>query len=231
MVALATMDNDIICFDDMLGFQTAVQNAGMSIVSAVNDAMTMQRPTLVFSMGYDCGRLTVNATKYAMQSLKKLGYGKIDLLQIPETKTAIEDVVKAIKTRYTGGAFTIVMSEGCAATLSGTDDGEHKKYKTTDYAKEIINLTGIDFKVLNTDYRQRSGAPVRKDVLLAKRFAAKASELISQDKWNYVIGSFEGKVIARPIDEVSYILNTQKPSLHWFNAKNLCIGEVRDILI
>lgn len=226
IVALATMDNDISCFDDVLGFETAVQNAGASIAACWNDAMTMQRPTMVFSMGYDCGRLAVNATKHAICK-----YGaEIDMLQIPETETSPEEVAAKINERYKGGAFTIVISEGCCKPSSGTADGIHKTYSTSEYAQKIMELTGIKFKVITADYRQRSGNPVPQDVLLAKKYASKASELIDQGKWNYAIGSVEGQVVALPFEEVIEVLKTQNSSSNWYGTRRVYLGAIEEII-
>lgn len=226
IIALATMDNDIWCFDDMLGFQTAVQNSAASIDACSNDAQTMQRPTMVFAMGYECGRLAVNSVKYA-----RYNYGtKIDLLHIPETGVAIEDVAAKIRNAYTGGDFTIVISEGvCKST--GTNDGTHKKFSTNEYAKKLMELSGIEFKVLTPDYMQRSGAPVIEDRALALQFAKTASQLVLDEKWNHVIGSLNGKVVTKPFEEIIEILNTQSSSSAWYVTPKMSLDGVMDILI
>lgn len=226
IVALATMDNDICVFDDMLGFQTAVENSAVSIDACSNDAQTMQRPTIVFSMGYECGRLAVNAVKHAREH-----YGtKVDLLHIPETDVAIEDVAAKVKKEYNGGDFTMVISEGvCKST--GTNDGTHKKFSTGEYAKKLMELSGIEFKVITPDYMQRSGAPVNRDKLLAIRFAKKASELVMANKWNYVIGSADGNVIAKPFEEIVEVLRTQNSSSPWYDFPKMSLDSVSDILI
>jgi len=227
IVALATMDNDILCFDDVLGFETAVQRAGESIAACYNDAMTMQRPTMVFSMGYDCGRLAVNATKHAVFK----GGAHIDMLQIPERETSVEEVAAKIKEKYKGGAFTVVISEGCCKPSSGTADGIHKTYSTSEYAQKIMDLTGIKFKVINIDYMQRSGSPVADDILLAKKFAQKAIELIQRKNWNCAIGSINGEVVAKPFEEVIEVLKTQDVSSNWYGTHKISLDKVRDIIV
>ena len=214
IVPLATMDNDILCFDNVLGFETAVQNAGASIAACYNDAHTMQRPTIIFCMGYDCGRLAVKATEYAINK-----YGaKIDMLQIPETQTAIEDVAAQVKKKYKGGAFTFVISEGCCKSSEVTTEGTHKSFSTTEYANQLMDLTGIKFKVLTPDYMQRSGNPVKEDIKLAQAFAKKTIELINNGQWNQVIGSKNGKIISMPFEEVMKVLETQNVSSDWYGT-------------
>lgn len=226
IVALATMDNDICCFDNMLGCETAVQNLAASINACSNDAQTMQRPTMVFAMGYECGRLAVNAVKYA----RKVYGTKIDSLHIPETDVAIEDVAAQIKDKYKGGDFTIVISEGvCKST--GTNDGTHKEFSTSEYAQKLMELSGIKFKVLTPDYNQRSGIPVNKDKLLALRFAKKAEELISKGQWNQVIGSNRGEIVVKPFEEVIEVLNNQNSSSPWYATPKMFLDDVKDILI
>lgn len=230
IVPLATMDNDILCFDNVLGFETAVQNAGASIAACYNDAHTMQRPTMIFCMGYDCGRLAVKATEHAM-----IKYGaEIDMLHIPETQTSVEDVAAQIKKEYKGGAFTIVISEGCCKS-SETEAGIHKSYSISEYANVIMRLTGIKFKVLTPDYMQRSGNPVKEDIELAEAFAKKAFKLIDNGQWNHVIGSKNGEIIAMPFEEVMKVLETQNVSSDWYGTtwdSKVYIGYgVEDILV
>ena len=226
IIALATMDNDIWWFDNMLGFETAVQNSAASINACSNDAQTMKRPTMVFAMGYDCGRLAVSGVKHAR---KHFGT-KIDLLHIPETNVAIEDVAAKIRKSYNGGDFTIVIGEGVCKSV-GTDDGTHKKFSTDEYAKKLMELSGIEFKVLTPDYMQRSGAPVYEDRVLALRFARMASHLVNQGKWNHVIGSVNGDVIAKPFEEIIEVLNTQNSSSPWYETPKMSLDDVEEILI
>lgn len=228
IVPLATMDNDVSGFDNILGYQTAVERCAASITACASDAWTMNRPTMVFTMGYDCGRVAVGATKFARKN-----YGaKIDLLNIPETGTDIEYVAYQIRKLYKGGAFTAVFSEGVCKTESGTNDGIHKKFGTDDYAQKLIELTGIKFKVLHPDYMQRSGFPVEADKKLAKDMACETHRLIDGGYWNYVIGSNEGKVISRPFDEVIENLEKQKSyTFEWYRSSLLSLDDVSDILI
>ena len=227
IVPLATMDNDIQCFDDILGYRTAVAHAAASIAACSNDARTMNRPTMVFEMGYECGRLSVAAVDYARNAYS----AKIDMLHIPETNVAIEDVASKIKRSYKGGDFTIVISEGACKTSDGTNDGIHKHFGTADYANKIMELTGIKFKVLTPDYMQRSGMPVEMDRKLAYKFAKEAHQLIKAKNWNQVIGSINGKVTSIPIEEVVEVLNNQKPSMDWYSTKRVSLDGVNDILI
>lgn len=227
IVPLATMDNDVLCFDNVLGFETAVQNAGASIAACYNDAHTMQRPTMIFCMGYDCGRLAVNATKHAITK-----YGaKIDMLLIPENNVSIDDLAAQVKREYKGGAFTIVISEGCCKSSEVTTEGVHKSFSTTEYANQLMDLTGIKFKVLTPDYMQRSGSPVKEDIELAKKFSSAAFELIDAGQWNHVIGSRNGEIITMPFEEVMKVLETQDSSSDWYNTSKVSLDAVRDILV
>lgn len=229
-IPLATMDNDVCCFDDVLGFETAKQYSAASINACSNDARTMQRPTIVFSMGYECGRLAVAATNTARRV-----YGtKIDMLHIPETRVAIEDVANKIKKDYNGGDYTIVISEGvCKAEQSdqANDNGTHKKFDVNDYSEKLKQLTGINFKVMIPDYVQRSGNPVRLDLKLAKKFAIKTVDLINSGKWNYVIGSIKGEITAMPLEKVYEVIIKQNASSAWYTTPKLSIEKLSDILV
>lgn len=226
IVPLATMDNDICCFDNMLGFQTAVEHSAASISACCSDAQTMNRPTIIFAMGYECGRLAVKAVEYARGV-----YGsKIDMLHIPETGVAIDDVAAKIRKSYNGGAFTIVISEGvCKST--GTSDGVHRHFSTAEYAQKLMDLTGIKFKVLTPDYMQRSGRPVRSDRELALKFADEALRLVEAGEWNRAIGSINDEVVSKPFEEIIEVLENQNASSEWYSTPNVSLEEVKDILI
>lgn len=226
IVPLATMDNDICCFDNVLGFKTAVAHSAASISACCSDAQTMNRPTIVFTMGYECGRLAVNSVKAA-----RFVYGaKVDMLHIPETCISIEDVALKIKRSYKGGAFTIVISEGVCKS-AGTSDGMHRHFSTAEYAQKLMDLTGIKFKVLTSDYMQRSGPPVNSDKKLALKFAKEALKLLEAGEWNHVIGSINDEIVSKPFEEVIEVLNNQSASSEWYATLNVSLEEVKDILI
>ena len=234
IVVLATMDNDVPGFDNTLGFPTAVQSAGESIIACVNDAMTMQRPMIIFILGYDCGRLAVNAVKYANEKLKS--YGKVDLLQIPERKLSSKSYPKMladkVRDSYNGGAFTIVVSEGCCEKKQKKEDkGIHKTYDTERFVRRVQKLTGIKFKTIKIDYRARSGCPVNMDRRLATQFAKKTFELIEEGKWNHVIGSMDGKIVAKPFEEVASDIRRDMKPMEWYNASYVSLDKVKDILV
>ena len=228
IVPVATMDNDVSHFDTVLGYDTARTSAGYAINACVNDALTMQRPTAIILMGYECGRLGVGSVDFARE---KLGC-KVDMLHIPETEVAIEDVARKINKEYHGGAFTIAISEGVCKAETVTNEGQHKKFSTADYMKKLSALTGIEFKVLTPDYVQRSGIPTQKDVDLAKKFAIRAAGLIEDGTWNYVIGMKNGSVEILPLEKTVELINEQKNSIaEWYSTKEMSLDRVKDILI
>ena len=227
IVPVATMDNDVAYFDTVLGYDTARTSAGYAINACVNDAHTMQRPTAIILMGYECGRLGVGSVNFARETLGT----KVDMLHIPETQVAIEDVARKIKKEYHGGAFTIAISEGVCKAESGNDEGQHKKFSTGDYMKKLSALTGMEFKILTPDYVQRSGIPTQKDIDLAKKFAMRAAGLIEDGTWNYVIGMKNSSVEILPLEEAVELINKQNAKSKWYSTDEMSLDRVKDILI
>ena len=81
------------------------------------------------------------------------------------------------------------------------------------------------------DYMQRSGPPVKKDILLAKKFASKANSLIERKEWNYAIGSINGEVVAKPFDEVTEVLRTQNVHSNWYATSKVSLGTLKNIIV
>lgn len=210
-VLLATMDNDVSCFDNCLGFETAVQNNAESIIAGISDAYTMQRPTLVFTMGYENGRVAFEAGLKAQEKT-----GKVDFIYLPESGKNIDEFAQYLKDNFKGkGTFVGVCSEGVCLSTDGAD-GIHKKFNISSFCKEVEEKSGISFKVLQGDYRQRSGVPVPKDLVLAQKYAKRAFQLVSNKNWNNVIGGNNAsyrscEIVGRIIDKQDFAWTT------WFN--------------
>ncbi len=210
-VLLATMDNDVSCFNNSLGFETAVQNNAEAIVAGVSDAYTMQRPTLIFTMGYDTGDVALRAGLKAQELT-----GKVNFIYLPESGMNIDEFSHYLKTNYAGrGTFVGVCSEGVCNSIGGTD-GVHKKFNINSFCAEVEAKSGISLKVLQGDYRQRSGIPVKSDVELARKYAKRAFWLVSEHFWNQVIGGSDANFL--PFDQVSSVIEKQDSSWStWFN--------------
>ena len=219
IVPIATMDNDLPCFDNTLGFATAVDNMANSICSASWDAYTMDRHCVIFSMGYHCGRVAACATKLAVQR-----GALVDLLQIPEYSSSVKDVAKYV---IKNNSKLIVVSEGCCVSQN-VAKGVHQTYDTNKYVRSLKRLTGFEWKSIVADYRQRSDVPVSADKRLANDFAQRAYHLASRGIWNQVIGSCNGEVINLPLSEVANALTSSEP-VDWF--KTIDLSDIKDILM
>ena len=210
-VLLATMDNDVSCFDNCLGFKTAVQYNAETIVAGISDAYTMQRPTLVFTMGYDTGKVALEAALRAQEKT-----GKVNFVYLPESGRNADEFARYLKDNFKGkGTFVGVCSEGVCCSTGGAD-GIHKKFDISSFCKEVEEKSGIPFKVLQGDYRQRSGLPVAEDLELAKKYVKRAFELVSDGCWNQVIGGSNAGTL--PCEFVGAVINQQDSVwTTWFN--------------
>ena len=208
-VLLATMDNDVCCFENSLGFDTAVKNNVDTIIAGISDAYTMQRPTMIFTMGYDTGIVAYEAGLRAQELT-----GKVNFIYLPESQMDINMFSKYLKENYYGaGTFVGVCSEGVCRSIGGAD-GIHKKFEISEFCAEVTKKSGISFKALQGDYRQRSGVPTKFDVELARKYAKRAHELVLTEQWNQVIGGDDANYLPFNFVKDTILSNNTRPYLH-----------------
>ncbi|MBS1960217.1 MAG: 6-phosphofructokinase [Bdellovibrionales bacterium] len=148
-----TIDNDIPCTDDTIGFDTAV-NTGIQLIDKIRDtASSHDRIFLVEVMGRHSGMIALHTG---------MG-GGAETIVVPEVRTTVNSIVEAIERGVRRGKTSsiIVVAEGCQ--FGGA----------TPLAKELTKR-GYSPKLAILGHTQRGGSPSAHDRLLASTLGAVA---------------------------------------------------------
>ena len=161
-----TIDNDIVCTDYTIGFDTAA-NTAVECVDRLRDTMqSHERCSVVEVMGRHAGYLAL----YVGMSV-----GATAVL-VPEKEYNFkEDVAEKIRRARLNGKtnFMIVVAEGA---VSGVEVG-----------KQIQAELGLDPRVTILGHIQRGGNPTAKDRVMATRMGYEAVRVLAEGRTNRVI--------------------------------------------
>ncbi len=199
-----TIDNDLWGTDMTFGFQSAVDIATNVIDCIHTTATSHGRVFIIECMGHKAGWLTLNAGIA----------GGADVILIPELPYDINAVIKCIKNRTKSGkSFSILaVAEGAISKEIAELPKKKRKeaianlmYPSISYkiAHEIEEATGQETRVSVPGHFQRGGSPDSYDRLLATRFGAAAGQLIIDEKYGFMTGLVNGRVIPVPLKEVA----------------------------
>ncbi len=165
-----TIDNDIVCTDYTIGFDTCL-NTIQHMVDSLRDTIeSHSRCSVVEVMGARAGYLTLNAG---------IAVGATAIV-IPEIPYDIEKVVEKInRTKATGkNHFIVMVAEGVRFRDGITVD---------QIAKEIEAKTGVETRATVLGHIQRGGSPTVRDRVTASQMGTKAVHLLHEGKSNRVV--------------------------------------------
>ena len=186
----ATIDNDIVCTDYTLGFDTAA-NTAVECMDKLRDTMqSHERCSVVEVMGHRSGYLALYVG---------VAIGATAVL-VPERPYDFEKHVaeKIRRARISGKTnFMIVVAEGAA---SGMAVGEQIK-------KEL----GLDPRVTILGHIQRGGSPTAKDRVTATRMGYEAVQLLAEGKTNRIVCASGDQIVNVDIDEGLAMTKTLNP--------------------
>jgi len=152
----ATIDNDISGVDLTIGADTAV-NVAVDALDKIRDTATsLERIFVVEVMGRDCGYIALQVA---------LAGGCEEVL-IPEKDFDAKKMCEEISEGYAKGkiSWIVIVAEG--------------KAKAEDIATKIIEITGLETRVVVLGYIQRGGSPTAADRILAARLGSHAVEIL-----------------------------------------------------
>lgn len=176
----ATIDNDIVCTDYTLGFDTA-SNTAIDAIDRLRDTMqSHERCSVVEVMGRNAGHLALYVG---------LAVGATAVL-VPEVEVDFErDVVEKLRRARLGGKthYMVVVAEGAG---SGVEIGSKLK-----------DALGLDPRVTILGHIQRGGTPSARDRVMATRMGYAAVEALAAGKTNRVICAKHGGMIDVDIEE------------------------------
>ena len=176
----ATIDNDIVCTDYTIGFDTA-SNTAIDAIDRLRDTMqSHERCSVVEVMGRNAGHLALYVG---------LAVGATAVL-MPEVPVDFErDVAEKIRRSRLSGKthFMIVVAEGAGSAI--------------EIGKQIEESVALSPRVTILGHIQRGGTPTARDRVMATRMGYQAVEVLAAGKSNRVICSSNGTMIDVDIEE------------------------------
>lgn len=176
----ATIDNDIVCTDYTIGFDTAA-NTAVEAIDKLRDTMqSHERCSVVEVMGRNAGHLALYVG---------LAVGATAVL-VPEKPLNFEaDVVEKIRSARLNGKthFMVVVAEGAGSAF--------------DIAAKIRESIALDPRVTVLGHIQRGGAPSARDRVMGTKMGYCAVEALVNGKTNRVICVKNANLVDVDIEE------------------------------
>mgnify|MGYP002545595760 FL=1 len=170
----ATIDNDIVCTDYTIGYDTAA-NTAVEAIDRLRDTMqSHERCSVVEVMGRNAGHLALYVG---------LATGATGVL-VPEKGVDFDkDVVERIRAARLAGNthFMIIVAEGAGSAI--------------EIGKGIHEELGLDPRVTILGHIQRGGTPSARDRVMATRMGYHAVQALAEGKTNRVICAQQGKMV------------------------------------
>lgn len=175
----ATIDNDIVCTNYTIGFDTAC-NTAIDAIDKLRDTMqSHERCSVVEVMGRNSGALAMYVG---------IACGATATL-IPEEETNFEALYEKMRMARIHGRnhHIIIVAEGV-----GTAD---------EIAKDIREHTGVETRVTVLGHVQRGGRPTARDRVAATRMGVKAVDTLIEGRTNRVICFQNNEIVDMDIME------------------------------
>lgn len=174
-----TIDNDIACTDETIGFDTAMNTAVEMIDKLRDTAQSHERCSVCEVMGRNAGDIALHTG---------IAVGATAIL-CPEVETSFDEILAKIeKGEKTGKEhFIIVVAEGVG--------------HVDELAKKIEEKTGIETRATVLGHVQRGGNASLRDRVLASMMGHKAVELLADGIGNRVVAINNSKIVDYDIYE------------------------------
>lgn len=170
----ATIDNDIVCTDYTIGYDTAA-NTAVEAIDRLRDTMqSHERCSIVEVMGHNAGHLALYVG---------LATGATAVL-VPEKPVDFDrDILERIRqARLAGNThFMIIVAEGAGSAI--------------EIGNGIREQLGLDPRVTILGHIQRGGTPSARDRVMATRMGYHAVLALAEGKTNRVICAQAGKMV------------------------------------
>jgi len=198
-----TIDNDIVCTDDTIGFDSSM-NIITDCISKLRDTTeTLDRCSIVEVMGAGAGWMALEGG---------IASGA-DVILVPEVKFDFKKDVcdRILEKKKNGQNYFIVVVAECV--FFDANNSKSKKNVNFDYvnaegietaskfAARFQKETGIEARATILGHIQRGGTPTFHDCVLATTMGAHAVDLLKAGKAARVVVSKNGKITDFDIDE------------------------------
>ena len=176
----ATIDNDIVCTDYTIGYDTAA-NTAVEAIDRLRDTMqSHERCSVVEVMGRNAGHLALYVG---------LATGATAVL-VPEKEFNFQrDVVERIRLARLSGKthFMIIVAEGVGSAV--------------EIGKQIHETIGLDPRVTILGHIQRGGTPTARDRVMATRMGYHSVKVLAEGGTNRLICSQQGSMVDIDLEE------------------------------
>ena len=168
-----TIDNDIACTDETIGFDTAMNTAVEMIDKLRDTAQSHERCSVCEVMGRNAGDIALHTG---------IAVGATAIL-VPEVEMSFEQILNKIEQSERTGKehFIVVVAEGVG--------------HVSELAKKIEEKTGIETRATVLGHVQRGGNASLRDRVLASMMGHKAVELLAQGIGNRVVAINNSKIV------------------------------------
>ena len=184
-----TIDNDIVCTDYTIGYDTAL-NTIMWCVDRIRDTATShERLFFIEVMGRNAGFLALNG---AIASGAEAAI-------IPEISTEVDQLAELIQNGFRkskNSSIVLVAESPVTGGAMGLAERVRKEFPEFDVRVSILG------------HLQRGGRPSARDRILASRTGSGAIEAIMQGQRNVMIGVRNNEVVYVPLSEA---IRSDKP--------------------
>jgi len=225
-----TIDNDLSATDFTFGYQTALEVATDAVDKLVTTAESHNRMMVLEVMGRDAGWIALGAAIA----------GGADIVLIPEIPYSIESVMRKIDDRFRSGRGFVILVVAEGAMPAGGDvvatQSEEFGYHNRMLGGVGRFLVGqvkqlmpeVEARVTVLGHLQRGGSPCAFDRILATQFGVAAVDLITEQKFGYMVASDYPRIVALPIKEAiaSYhYVEHDHPLVHTARGLGICLGD------
>ena len=191
-----TIDNDIVCTEYTIGYDTA-QNTALEMLDKLKDTeMSHNRCSVVEVMGRNAGHIGVNVAAAT---------GAIDCLTV-EVPFDLDDICRKIIDQKNAGKthFELIVCEGVVT----------KDFTSDDIAKMIEAKTGVTSRATVLGHVQRGGSPTCYDRVMALKMGYYAVELLANGQCNRIVAVKNGKLVDYDIEEALKMQKGYDEKLH-----------------
>jgi 6-phosphofructokinase 1 len=221
-----TIDNDLGCTENAVGFDTAVSVATEALDRLQPTAASHDRVMVLEVMGRDAGHIALNSGVA----------GGVDVILIPEIPYSMDSVNRKIKSVLDSGRnFGLVVVSEAIKTEDGTpymveySDGQKRYGGIGNYiGAKITEGTGAETRVTNLGHVQRGSPPTYNDRLIASAFGVRAVDLIAEGRYDRMVAWKNRSVVDVPIEDAiaTYQEVSQDDSLvHTARALGISFGD------
>ncbi len=191
-----TIDNDIVCTEYTIGFDTA-QNTALEMLDKLKDTeMSHNRCSVVEVMGRKAGHIGVRVAAAT---------GAIDCLTVEKPYDLDEICDKIIEQKNAGKThFELIVAEGVVS----------KEFTSDDIAKYIEAKTGVTSRATVLGHVQRGGSPTCYDRVMALKMGYYAVELLANGYSNRIVAVKNDKLVDYDIEEALKMQKGYDEKLH-----------------